>query len=226
DVRFDVFSGTAHHRNPYHRELAQAFFTDCLANGYLFERVEEHFYSETLGRFLPDRYVEGTCYLCGYEKARGDECPSCGKYLEAKLLKAPRATIDGSAPVLRPSRHWYLDLARARDEWLRDWLESKRDDWKPNVRNFALGDIDKLHARSMTRDLPWGVPVPLPGTEGKVLYVWFDAPVGYLSISKQYWTERGRPERFEQLWKDPATELYHFLGKDNITFHAVVFPAI
>src|SRR5690606_27949982 len=207
-IEFDVFSGTAHHRNPYHRELAQQFFTDLLANGYLIERTEEQFFSETLGRFLPDRYVEGSCYLCGYEKARGDECPSCGKFLDSKRLGSPRSTIDGSVPVLRESRHWYLDLGRARDEWLRAWFEGKRGQWKPNVENFVLADLDELRERPITRDLPWGVPVPLPGAEGKVLYVWFDAPIGYLSISRQYFSERGEPERFEQLWKSPDTKLF------------------
>jgi methionyl-tRNA synthetase len=225
-IEFDVFSGTAHHRNPHHQALAQQFFLDLRANGYLLERTEAQFFSEAQQRFLPDRYVEGTCYLCGYEKARGDECPSCGKYLDAKLLKDPRSSLDGTTPVLRDSRHWYLDLARARDEWLRAWFEGKHGTWKPNVENFVLSDLADLRERPITRDLPWGVPVPLPDSEGKVLYVWFDAPIGYLSISRQYWEERGQPERFEQLWKDPATKLFHFIGKDNITFHAVVFPAI
>ncbi|MBK8978670.1 MAG: methionine--tRNA ligase [Planctomycetes bacterium] len=225
-IEFDCFTGTAHHRNPYHRELAQQFFLDLQANGYLAERTEEQFYSERSQRFLPDRYVEGTCYHCGHEKARGDECPSCGRFLDARRLKDPRSTIDGSVPVLKATTHWYLDLARARDEWLRAWFESKGADWKPNVRNFVLGDLDELRERAITRDLPWGVPVPAPGSDGKVLYVWFDAPIGYLSISRQYWEARGEPARFEEFWKSADTKLFHFIGKDNITFHAVVFPAM
>ncbi|MGE0143353.1 MAG: methionine--tRNA ligase [Planctomycetota bacterium] len=225
-IEFDVFSGTAHHRNPFHRELAQQFFTDLLANGWLGVREETQYYSEASNRFLPDRYIQGSCYLCGFEKARGDECPNCGKFLDAKRLGNPRSTIDGSEPVLRATKHWYLDLGRARDEWLRAWFEGKRATWKPNVVNFVLGDLDELRERPITRDLPWGVPVPLPDTAGKVLYVWFDAPIGYLSISRQHFHARGEPERFEQLWRDPATKLFHFIGKDNITFHSVIFPAM
>ncbi len=225
-IEFDIFSGTAHHRNPFHRPLAQQFFLDLKANGYLSQRTDEQFFSERSQRFLPDRYVEGTCYFCGYEKARGDECPSCGRYLDARRLKDPKSTIDGSTPVLRETTHWFLDLGRARDEWLRDWLDSKTDRWKPNVLNFVKGDLDELRERSVTRDLPWGVPVPVAGSEGKVLYVWFDAPIGYLSISQQYFAARGESERFDELWKNPSTKLYHFIGKDNITFHTVVFPSM
>ncbi len=230
-IEFDVFTGTSHHRNPFHRELAQQFFLDLKAQGYLGKHSEEQFFSEAMGRFLPDRYVEGTCYHCGYEKARGDECPHCGRYLEAQKLKDPRSTLDGSTPVLKETRHYYLDLGRARDEWLKDWFESKRGQWKPNVENFVAADLADLRERPITRDLPWGVPVPGEngsddGEPGKVLYVWFDAPIGYLSISKQYWHAQGRPERFEELWKGADTKLYHFIGKDNITFHAVVFPSM
>ena len=225
-VEFDVFSGTAHHRNPFHRELAQQFFLDLLEHEWLSVREEDQFFSETTQRFLPDRYIEGTCYLCGFENARGDECPRCGKFLDARRLIDPRSSIDGTPPVLKTSKHWYLELGRARDEWLREWFESKRGEWKANVVNFVLGDLDELRERPITRDLPWGVPVPLPGADGKVLYVWFDAPIGYLSISKQYFHQRGEPERFEKLWKDPSTKLFHFIGKDNITFHSVIFPAM
>lgn len=225
-IEFDIFSGTAHHRNPFHRGLSQEFFSQLRANGYLLERAEEQFYSERLGRFLPDRYVEGTCYKCNYEQARGDECPKCGSWLDAKKLGNPRSTLDGSPPVLRETLHWYLDLARIRDVWLRDWFTSKAQDWKPNVRNFVEAAFDDLRERPITRDLPWGVPLPLAGTEGKVLYVWFEAPVGYLSISKQYFEQNGRGAEFERWWKGADTKLYHFIGKDNITFHAVVFPAM
>ncbi len=226
DIEFDVFTGTAAHRNPFHAELAQQFFQDLHGNGYLVERSEEQFFSEKTQRFLPDRYVQGTCYHCGYEKARGDECPNCGKYLDAKQLKSPTSTIDGSTPTLVETKHWYLDLAKVRDEWLGDWFEGKAGDWKPNVQNFVRSDLKELRERPITRDLPWGVPVPVDGAEGKVLYVWFDAPIGYISISRQHWEDQGQPERFEEFWKSADTELYHFIGKDNITFHAVVFPSI
>ncbi len=225
-IEFDIFSGTSHHRNPFHREMSQQFFLDLQANGYLTEKTEEQFYSVESDRFLPDRYVQGTCYLCGFEKARGDECPSCGKYLDAKLLKKPKSTLDGTEPVLRETKHWYLDLGKARDTWLEDWFESKSGQWKPNVENFVRSDLKDLRERPITRDLKWGVPVPVEGAEGKVLYVWFDAPIGYISISKQYWEQKGQPERFEEFWKGEDTKLYHFIGKDNITFHAVVFPTI
>ncbi|MHC5062705.1 MAG: methionine--tRNA ligase [Planctomycetota bacterium] len=226
DIDFDIFSGTAHHRNPEHRALTQQFFLDLQEKGYLLEKTEEQYYSTASERFLPDRYISGKCYECGYEEARGDECPSCGKYLDAKKLIEPRSSLDGSVPELRPSKHWYLDLAKARDEWLQDWFAGKKGQWKVNVENFVLSELKGLRERPITRDLPWGVPVPVDGSEGKVLYVWFDAPIGYMSISKQYFAGRGETEKFEELWTSPDTELYHFIGKDNITFHAVVFPSI
>jgi methionyl-tRNA synthetase len=225
-IEFDVFSGTAHHRNPFHRPLSQEFFVQLRANGYVRERTEEQFFSEALQRFLPDRYVEGTCYKCGHEQARGDECPKCGSWLDAKKLGNPRSTLDGSAPVLKHTRHWYLDLAKIREEWLRDWFLGKAQDWKPNVRHFVEGALDDLRERPITRDLPWGVPVPLDGAEGKVLYVWFEAPIGYLSISRQHFEQQRRGAEFDAWWKNPETKLYHFIGKDNITFHAIVFPAM
>jgi methionyl-tRNA synthetase len=226
-IEFDLFSGTSAHRNPHHVELAQTFFRDLHANGYLKKRSEEQFYSEQMQRFLPDRYVEGTCYLCDHEGARGDECPSCGSWLDAKKLKNPRSTLDGSPPVLKSTSHWYLQLDKIRDEWLEDWFQSKQDEWKINVRHFVKSALKDLRERPITRDLPWGVPLPDEHAEdGKVLYVWFEAPIGYLSISKQYWTDKGQPEQFEKLWKNPDTKLYHFIGKDNITFHVVVFPAM
>ena len=226
-VEFDLFSGTAAHRNPHHVELAQTFFRDLHANGYLEQRSEEQFFSEQTQRFLPDRYVKGTCYLCGFDGARGDECPSCGSWLDAKKLKDPRSTLDDSPPVLKSTTHWYLQLDKIRDEWLEEWFESKHGEWKVNVRHFVKGALKDLRERPITRDLPWGVPLPEEHAEdGKVLYVWFEAPIGYLSISKQYWTEQGQPERFEELWKDPDTRLFHFIGKDNITFHVVVFPSM
>lgn len=226
NIDFDIFSGTAHHRNPEHRQLAQQFFTDLQTHGYLLEKTEKQYYSPRTERFLPDRYIQGKCYQCGYAEARGDECPSCGKYLDAKKLIDPRSSIDGSVPELRASRHWYLDLAKARDEWLKDWFAGKSGDWKVNVERFVLSELEVLRERPITRDLPWGVPVPIDDAEGKVLYVWFDAPIGYMSISRQYFAGRGEPERFTELWQGKDTELYHFIGKDNITFHAIVFPTI
>ena len=225
-IEFDIFSGTSNHRNPFHRPLAQQFFASLLENGYLMENTEEQFFSESLGRFLPDRYVTGTCYVCGNDQARGDECPQCGTWIDAKKLKEPRSSIDGAIPVLRETKHWYLDLQRVRDEWLGEWFKGKHEDWKVNVRRFVEIALEDLRERPITRDLPWGVPVPLADADEKVLYVWFDAPIGYLSISQQFFEEQKNPEEFERLWKDPETELFHFIGKDNITFHAIVFPSM
>jgi methionyl-tRNA synthetase len=225
-IEFDVFSGTAHHRNPFHRPLSQQFFTDLLNNGYLKRRTEKQFYNPRMDRFLPDRYVQGQCYVCGFERARGDECPKCGSWLDAKRLGHPICTLDGSTPVLRDSDHWYLDLPKVRAEWLQRWFEGHAARFKPNVRNFVAEAMKDLPERPITRDLPWGVPVPLPDAAGKVLYVWFDAPIGYLSISQQHFARLGRPEEFERWWKGADTELYHFIGKDNITFHVLTFPAM
>ncbi len=141
DIEFDLFSGTAAHRNPHHAELSQQFFRDLKNNGYLEQRSEDQFYSESLQRFLPDRYVEGTCYICGHEQARGDECPSCSNWLDAKKLKNPRSTVGGSKPVLKATRHWYLQLDKIRDEWLSEWFRGKHDDWKINVRHFVTGSL-------------------------------------------------------------------------------------
>ncbi len=225
-IEFDIFSGTAHHRNPFHRELSQQFFKDLLDNGYLQTRTEDQFFNEKLQRFLPDRYVQGECYVCGYGQARGDECPKCGTWLDAKRLRQPICTLDASTPVLRPSKHWYLDLPQIRDQWLQKWFEGKGEQWKVNVRNFVVKALEDMPSRAITRDLPWGVPVPLPDATGKVLYVWFDAPIGYLSISKQHFAAKGDPAAFERWWKNPETELHHFIGKDNITFHVLTFPAM
>ena len=225
-IEFDIFSGTAQHRNPYHGPLSQQFFTDLLANGYMFERSEEQYFSASLNRFLPDRYVEGGCYVCGFANARGDECPKCGTWLDAKRLVNPRCTLDGKPPVLRASKHWYLDLGKLRAEWLEQWFSSKHADWKPNVRHFSAEALKDLRERPITRDLPWGVAVPLPDTAGKVIYVWFDAPIGYLSISRQWFEQQGRGAEWETWWKGKDTRLVHFIGKDNITFHALMFPAM
>ena len=157
-IEFDLFSGTAAHRNPHHVELSQQFFSDLKSNGYLERRTEDQFFSESLQRFLPDRYVEGTCYLCGHVQARGDECPSCGSWLDAKKLKDPKSSLDGSTPVLKATSHWYLQLDKLRDEWLQDWFTGKSDEWKVNVRHFVKGALKDL--RELAKGWPdcasWG----------------------------------------------------------------------
>ncbi|NLA45457.1 MAG: methionine--tRNA ligase, partial [Candidatus Cloacimonetes bacterium] len=183
------------------------------------------FYCETDHRFLPDRYVEGICPRCHATGARGDQCDACGQIYETTSLIEPRCKICGNTPIIKESTHWYLQLNDFRDQ-LADWI-SKKDYWKENVRNFMLNLLDQgLVERPITRDLNWGVPVPLEGAEGKVLYVWFEAPIGYIS-STQEWAEKiGEPNRWKDYWLDPETRLIHFIGKDNIIFHALIWPAM
>lgn len=217
---FDHYSRTTWkgHEAPVHQ-----FFNDLCANGYIEERVTDQLYSESDKKFLADRYVIGTCPRCGYEKARGDECTECGASYDATDLKKPRSRLTGSELVLKPTKHWFLLLDKFKDRLLQ-WLGTK--DWKPNVVNFVKGYIDDLHARAITRDLKWGVPLPVPGGEGKVLYVWFDAPIGYISATMEWAQHIGHPERWKDYWLDPKTKLVQFIGKDNLPFHAVIFPAM
>ena len=174
-------------------------------------------------KFLADRYVVGTCPRCGYENARGDECPECGASYEATDLKNPRSKLTNAPLILKPTKHWFLLLDKFKDR-LSKWLETK--DWKPNVINFVKGYIQEMHPRAITRDSTWGVPVPLPNTEGKVLYVWFDAPIGYISATMEWALKKGSPDLWKTYWQDPQTKLVNFIGKDNIPFHAAIFPAM
>ncbi len=228
-IEFDVWSGTA--RCPHHAALTQRFFAVLLQKGLVFERVEEQWYSEASGRFLPDRYLQGRCHDCGFEKARGDECPKCGAWIDARRLGDPVSLVDGSRPILKPTKHWYLDLPKIQALGLGDWYERKRaaGEWKPNVDGYVQAMMKELKPRPITRDLPWGVPLPPGVTDepGKVLYVWFDAPIGYVSATAE-WAQRvhGDSEKWRDWWQDPATRLVHFIGKDNIAFHVVVFPAM
>lgn len=217
---FDHFSRTtwSGHVEPTHQ-----YFNSLLAKGYIEERVTDQLYSEADDRFLADRYVVGTCPQCGFENARGDECPKCGAAYEATDLKNPRSKLTNSALTRRPTKHWFLLLDKFKDR-LTDWLNSK--DWKPNVVNFIKHYIDDLRPRAITRDMSWGIPVPLKGAEGKVLYVWFDAPIGYISATKEWAEQRGEPELWKQYWCDKNTKLVQFVGKDNIPFHAAIFPAM
>ncbi len=206
-----------------HTETVQQFFLDLLEGGYIEKQTTDQLYSEQDKRFLADRYVIGTCPKCGFENARGDECPKCGASYEATDLKNPRSKLTNAPLKLKPTEHWFLrfDLFK---EKLGSWLSTKS--WKANVLHFAKSYIDELRPRAITRDSDWGVPIPLPEAKGKVFYVWFDAPIGYISATRQWAEKKGDKEAWKCFWCDPETKLVQFIGKDNIPFHAVFFPAM
>jgi methionyl-tRNA synthetase len=218
-ISFDIYSRTS---SPVHYETAQEFFLNIYNKGIFQEETSDQYYDEQENIFLADRYIIGTCPNCGNPNAYGDQCEKCGTSLSPKQLINPRSTVSGNTPVLRPTKHWYFPLDKY-EAWLKEWLiEGHKNDWKTNVYGQCKSWIDQgLQPRSITRDLDWGVPVPLKGAEGKVLYVWFDAPIGYVSATKEL-----KPEGWEKYWKDPETRLIHFIGKDNIVFHCIIFPAI
>ncbi len=217
---FDHFSRTTW---PGHVATVQQFFLDLLKNGHIEEKVTEQLYSPQDSRFLADRYVVGTCPKCGFENARGDECTRCGSNYEATDLKNPRSKLTNAPLVLKETKHWFLLFDHFKDQ-LSKWLGEKP--WKPNVLNFAKSYVADLKPRAITRDGEWGVPIPLPNTEGKVLYVWFDAPIGYISATKEWAELKGSPDAWKPFWQDPETTYVQFIGKDNIPFHAVFFPAM
>lgn len=220
DFSFDHYSRTT---CKAHAPLVQQYFLDLLANGFIEEKVTDQLYSEADQKFLADRYVVGICPQCGYGEARGDECTRCGASYDATDLKAPRSKLTQAPLVHKATKHWFLLLDKFKER-LEEWIKTK--EWKPNVVNFVKGYIDDLHPRAITRDSTWGVPIPLPQTEGKVLYVWFDAPIGYISATKEWAEKMGFADRWKDYWCDPATKLVNFVGKDNIPFHAVIFPAM
>ncbi|MBI5346673.1 MAG: methionine--tRNA ligase [Chlamydiae bacterium] len=219
-ISFDHYSRTTWHG---HVEVVQAFFNDLNAAGYIEPKVENHLFSEEENRFLADRYVIGICPKCGYDKARGDECSKCAASYEATDLKNPKSKLTGSSLILKPSKHWYLRFDKFKDE-LTKWIEKKA--WKENVVNFAKEYIKELKPRAITRDSAWGVPIPLKEAAGKVFYVWFDAPIGYISATKEWAELNKKPESWKNYWLDPKTKLVQFIGKDNIPFHTVFFPAM
>ncbi len=222
-ISFDNYSGTS---RPKHYEISSKIFTDLYENGHVLKKEEQQFYDEVSKRFLPDRYVEGTCPKCGYERARGDQCDKCGSLLNSLELINPRSALSNATPVIKSTTHWYLKLQDF-EERLIQWIEGNKH-WKDNVRKFILGWIRKegLHERAITRDLDWGIPVPLAEAINKVLYVWFDAPIGYISSTVE-WAERmGQPEKWRDYWEGKDVKLVHFIGKDNIPFHAVIWPAV
>lgn len=206
-----------------HVKPVQQYFLDLLANGFIEEQMTQQLYSEADDKFLADRYVVGTCPRCSFDNARGDECQKCGASYEATDLKNPRSKLTNAPLVLQSTKHWFLMLNKFKDRLLQ-WLDTK--DWKPNVVNYVRGYVEELRPRAITRDSTWGVPIPLPNTEGKVLYVWFDAPIGYISATMDWAETIGDPDRWKKYWCDPETKLVNFIGKDNILFHAVIFPAM
>lgn len=219
-ISFDNYSRTS---KPIHHKTASDFFKKLYEDGKFIEEVTEQLYDQEAEQFLADRFVTGTCPRCQFEAAYGDQCENCGSSLNATDLINPKSTITGSIPILKQTKHWFLPLD-VYEEFLREWvIKGHKQDWKPNVYGQVKSWIDEgLKPRAVTRDLDWGIPVPVPGAEGKVLYVWFDAPIGYISSTKE-WAEREGKD-WEPYWKD--SRLIHFIGKDNIVFHCIIFPSM
>ncbi len=221
-VAFDVYHRTS---SSLHHETAAEFFNVLHDKGQFEQKTVEQYYDEEHSQFLADRYISGTCPKCAYKAAYGDQCEKCGSALSPKELISPRSTLSGNEPILKETTHWYLPMGDYED-WLKEWIiKGHKDDWKANVYGQCKSWIEGgLKSRAMTRDLDWGVKVPLEGADGKVLYVWLDAPIGYISATKQWALDNG--EDWEKYWKDPDTKLIHFIGKDNIVFHCIIFPIL
>ncbi len=221
-ISFDVYSRTS---APVHHETASEFFKTLYDKGVFLEKTSQQYYDEEASQFLADRYITGTCPHCGNERAYGDQCERCGTSLSPLDLINPRSALSGNVPVLRETKHWYLPLDQA-EGWLRKWIiEGHQDDWKTNVYGQCKSWIDQgLQARAVTRDLEWGVKVPVEGADGKVLYVWFDAPIGYISATREWAEKTGKD--WQPYWKSNDSRLIHFIGKDNIVFHCIIFPAM
>jgi methionyl-tRNA synthetase len=222
-LTYDLFT-TTHTSN--HFDISQKMFLALKQNGFLYTHKELQWYAPSQERFLPDRYVEGTCYICGYTNARSDQCDKCGNLLEASKLIDPRSKVDGTTPELRETEHYYLDLSKLEPEIV-EFLRQRESYWRPNVLRQSLGQIgtDGLRGRAITRDLEWGIPVPLEGWNGKCLYVWFEAVIGYLSAAIEWAAIQGDSEAWRNWWTNPNARAYYFIGKDNIPFHAVIWPA-
>ncbi len=217
-ITFDIYSRTT---SATHRDLASEIFRTIDQKGGFVQQVSEQYYDETAEQFLADRYITGKCPHCGNLEAYGDQCESCGTSLSPTDLINPKSAISGSVPVMRETRHWYLPLDQ-HEAWLRQWILEEHKEWKPTVYGQCKSWLDMgLQPRAVSRDLDWGIPVPAENAEGKVLYVWFDAPIGYISNTKEL-----LPDSWEKWWKDEDTRLIHFIGKDNIVFHCIVFPAM
>lgn len=217
-IDFDIYGRTT---SEMHKETASAFFRHLYDQGKFVEIESEQYYDEEAGQFLADRYITGTCPHCHNEGAYGDQCEKCGTSLSPTDLIDPRSAISGAKPVMRRTKHWYLPLDQ-HESWLREWILEGHKEWRSNVYGQCKSWLDMgLQPRAVSRDLNWGIPVPVEGAEGKVLYVWFDAPIGYISNTRELY-----PDSWEQWWKDPETRMIHFIGKDNIVFHCIVFPSM
>ncbi|MEO1254465.1 MAG: methionine--tRNA ligase, partial [Bacteroidota bacterium] len=220
-ISFDIYHRTS---SELHHKTAADFFKKMEADGKFTEETSKQFFDEKEQQFLADRYIKGTCPNCGFEEAYGDQCENCGSTLSPSELKNPKSMLSGESPVMKETKHWYLPLDEY-ETWLKEWLLEGHKEWKPNVYGQCKSWIDNgLRPRPMTRDLKWGIPVPVNGGEGKVLYVWFDAPIGYISATKQWAKDQGK--NWEDYWKSEDTRLLHFIGKDNIVFHCIIFPTL
>ena len=222
-LTYDIFTST-HTSNHY--DVADKLFLSLKEKGYLYTETSLQWYSTAQEKFLPDRYVEGTCYFCGKSGARSDQCDNCGHLLEAEKLLDPKSKIDGSTPELRETTHFYLDLEKLQDQ-VADFLRERQDYWRPNVVKQSLGQIETegLHGRPITRDLAWGIPVPVAGWEGKCMYVWFEAVIGYLSAVIEWSLLHGEPDAWRNWWTNKDSRTLYCIGKDNIPFHAIIWPA-
>jgi methionyl-tRNA synthetase len=223
-LAYDLFTRTT---TKNHYRATRDIFRTLYERGYVIERETLGAFSATTGHTLPDRYIEGTCPICGYESARGDQCDNCGNQLDPIDLVEPRSRIDGTVPVFRETKHLFLDLPAFKEQ-LTEWIESQSA-WRQNVRRFSLNFVQELKPRPITRDLDWGVPIPVDGYEeasGKRIYVWFDAVIGYLSASVEWAANRGRPDAWREWWQNPDAEHTYFMGKDNIVFHTVIWPSM
>jgi len=216
-IEFDIYSRTS---NKVHYETASDFFRTLYEKGKFIEKSSDQYYDNEAGCFLADRYITGTCPHCSHDAAYGDQCENCGSSLSPTELIKPRSMVSGTSPVMKKTKHWYLPLDEY-EEWLRQWILEEHKEWKPNVYGQCKSWLDQgLQPRAVSRDLDWGVPVPVEGAEGKVLYVWFDAPIGYISATRELTGD------WEKYWKDPSTRMIHFIGKDNIVFHCIIFPVM
>ncbi|MCG8411692.1 MAG: methionine--tRNA ligase [Bacteroidales bacterium] len=221
-IAFDIYHRTS---DPLHHETASDFFKTMYNKGEFIEKAEEQFFDEQEEQFLADRYIMGTCPKCGFEEAYGDQCEKCGTSLSPSELINPKSKLSGNAPVLKTTKHWYLDLEKYQNEWLEAWIDNHKSNWKSNVYGQCKSWLNAgLQPRAVTRDLDWGVPVPVEGADGKVLYVWFDAPIGYISATKAWAEKSGK--NWEDYWKSNDSRLIHFIGKDNIVFHCLIFPSM